>query len=286
MSRIFRSSSTQPTQAPSTSGGTSSTQATPPQVRQRSASFQLKALARKTGRALGLVSAPRAEPQIKPGDKGPLGVLMHRERPSKLTRAFTGVPQPGDSQPSSRASSRASSHHTRERTSSSSSSHSAVSASGESLPHLPVHEKGLVQFAAVAKWTVQGEGVSDASQHNGVDERISMKKINIDNETHKKPGKLAHMDETRAGAQGDLSVAVSQMVNLLKERMRLNGNPDEVAEAEEIREALAQHQFPESLVYEAKHFGLRTESPFGNSQMPAKTGSTTLRKPNSGIWPA
>ncbi|WP_247387968.1 Hsp70 family protein, partial [Ralstonia pseudosolanacearum] len=27
------------------------------------------------------------------------------------------------------------------------------------------------------------------------------------------------------------------------------------------------------------------KSPFGNSQMPAKTGSTTLRKPNSGIWP-
>ncbi|MGC8213068.1 hypothetical protein [Ralstonia pseudosolanacearum] len=30
----------------------------------------------------------------------------------------------------------------------------------------------------------------------------------------------------------------------------------------------------------------RAKSPFGNSQMPAKTGSTTLRKPNSGIWPA
>ncbi|QUP57037.1 hypothetical protein GO998_24140 (plasmid) [Ralstonia syzygii] len=127
------------------------------------------------------------------------------------------------------------------------------------MPHHLVHEKGLVQFAAVARWSVQGGGASDASQHNGADERISIRKINIDNEKHKKPSKLAHRDETRVGPQGDVDVIVNQMVNLLKGRMLRNGNPDEVAEAEEIRDALAEHQFPESLVYEAKHFGLRTE---------------------------
>ncbi|AXV89462.1 hypothetical protein CJO78_22325 (plasmid) [Ralstonia solanacearum] len=121
---------------------------------------------------------------------------------------------------------------------------------------MPVREGGRVQFTAVARWHLQDEGVSEASQHNGADERISMRQLNIDNERHTKPSKLTKMDETRVGPHGHQAVMVDQMVMTLRERMHSTVDPDEAAE---IREALAEHKFPESLVYEAKHSGLRTE---------------------------
>lgn len=119
MVRIFRSNSTS-THAPPTSDGTPPAPESASKTLPRSASFPMAALKKKAGRMLGLTSppkapkieAPRAESpsaspprsalrsgaprsaspaapgwsSIQPGDKGRLVDLMHKERPSDLTR--------------------------------------------------------------------------------------------------------------------------------------------------------------------------------------------------------
>ncbi|MBB6593370.1 hypothetical protein HXP34_19605 [Ralstonia solanacearum] len=125
------------------------------------------------------------------------------------------------------------------------------------MPLLPVHENGRVRFTAVAKWYLQDESMSDVSQHSGANEHIAMRALDIDNEKHKKPSRLAQMDETRVGPHGSQAVMVDQMVMTLKELMHgAKADPDEAAE---IEQALAVHEFPESQEFLAKMSGLKTE---------------------------
>lgn len=225
--------------ATQTSAGTSSGMPSGAPARARTSTSVLKGL-KSLARSLGISSAAPKRP------KQSLAALMHQEAPSKLTRAHLGVPQRGDSKPSSAASSAAPSR---------APSRQSSGAGPSGLPAAPaVPGRGRVQFQSTVQTRVMNNQASDASVRRGTD-KLDFASSLRESGVHTPPA--TRTDPLRAAqTTPQHDILVGKMVQVLNERMHgADADPDEAAE---IKQALAAKTFPKSLVFLAQMSGLAT----------------------------